>query len=137
MSKNNTYLLALNKILKNHHREESGNQQEDADFEVQKASVAAIIAAMAQDKLIFSLRNILYKIIHSRVGKIWPWTKSGWQLVLQIKFYWNMTACIHFYVVYCCFQAIASELSRYNRDYMQQSLKYLLYSPLQKVIANP
>lgn len=48
MSKNNTYLLALDKILKNHHREESGNQQEDADFEVLKASVAVIIAAMAQ-----------------------------------------------------------------------------------------
>lgn len=45
--KNNMYFLALGKMLKNHQREESGDQWEDVEFEVRKLSVTIITATVA------------------------------------------------------------------------------------------
>lgn len=56
---------------------------------------------------------------------------------LFIKLYWYTAMPIYLHNVYSCFWAVTVELSSCKRPYGTQNLKYLLFGPLHKKVANP
>ena len=78
----------------------------------------------------------LFRVVLGKLwsmGQIWP---SAY--VLWIKFQWNTVMAVCLRIVCGCFWATTSALSSHvKRSDGLQSLKYLLYGPLQKKCTNP
>ena len=66
----------------------------------------------------------MYGVLENRVCKLWPWAKSGPQMIFKIKFYWNPVTAIYlfFWPVAAWPPATITELSSCDWDYMSWTL---------------